>query len=171
MSRWIETWEPENAQFWEQTGKRIARRNLWWSILAENIGFSVWLVWSITATRLPAAGFKYTTEQLFALVSVPGLVGALMRFPYTFAVPRFGGRNWTVVSALLLLVPALSLIALVQRPDTPFALMMLAAATAGLGGGNFASSMANISFFFPDREKGLALGLNAAGGNIGVATV
>ncbi|HEX6839457.1 MAG TPA: MFS transporter, partial [Polyangia bacterium] len=81
MSRWIETWEPENAQFWARTGKRIARRNLWWSIVAENIGFSVWLVWSITATRLPAAGFKYTTDQLFALVSLPGLVGALMRFP------------------------------------------------------------------------------------------
>ena len=171
MSRWIETWEPENAQFWERTGKRIARRNLWWSILAENIGFSVWLVWSITATRLPAAGFKYTTDQLFALVSLPGLVGALMRFPYTFAVPRFGGRNWTVVSALLLFIPTLALIALVQRPDTPFTVMMLAAATAGLGGGNFASSMANISFFFPDREKGYALGLNAAGGNVGVATV
>ena len=171
MSRWIETWEPENAQFWERTGKRIARRNLWWSILAENIGFSVWLVWSITATRLPAAGFKYTTDQLFALVSLPGLVGALMRFPYTFAVPRFGGRNWTMVSALLLFIPTVLLIALVQRPDTPFGVMMLAAATAGLGGGNFASSMANISFFFPDREKGYALGLNAAGGNVGVATV
>jgi len=171
MSRWIETWEPEDAQFWQRTGRRIARRNLWWSILAENIGFSVWMVWSITATRLPAAGFHYTTDQLFALVSLPGLVGALMRFPYTFAVPRFGGRNWTVVSALLLFIPTLALIALVQRPDTPFPLMMLAAATAGLGGGNFASSMANISFFFPDRDKGLALGLNAAGGNIGVATV
>ncbi|HEX6836213.1 MAG TPA: MFS transporter, partial [Polyangia bacterium] len=125
----------------------------------------------IVATRLPAAGFHYTTDQLFALVSLPGLVGALMRFPYTFAVPRFGGRNWTMVSALLLFIPTLLLIALVQRPDTPFHVMMLAAATAGLGGGNFASSMANISFFFPDREKGFALGLNAAGGNIGVATV
>ncbi len=171
MPRWIKTWEPENREFWARTGKRVARRNLWWSILAENIGFSVWLMWSIVATRLPAAGFHYTTDQLFALVSLPGLVGALMRFPYTFAVPRFGGRNWTIVSALLLLIPTTSLIALVQRPETPFAVMMLAAATAGLGGGNFASSMANISFFFPDREKGFALGLNAAGGNVGVATV
>src|SRR5262249_30561263 len=107
----------------------------------------------------------------FALVSLPGLIGALMRFPYTFAVPKFGGRNWTVVSALLLLIPTLGLITLVQRPDTPFWLMMLVAATAGLGGGNFASSMANISFFYPDRKKGFALGLNAAGGNIGVSTV
>jgi MFS transporter, NNP family, nitrate/nitrite transporter len=171
MSKWIKDWNPEDALFWERSGKTIARRNLIWSILAENIGFSVWLVWSITAAQLPAAGFKYTTDQLFALVSLPGLVGALMRFPYTFAVPRFGGRNWTVVSALLLFIPALSLIALVGRPDTPFWLMMLAASTAGLGGGNFASSMANISFFYPDRKKGFALGLNAAGGNIGVSTV
>jgi NNP family nitrate/nitrite transporter-like MFS transporter len=171
MSRWIQSWEPENVEFWERTGKRIARRNLWWSILAENIGFSVWLIWSITATKLPSAGFHYTTDQLFALVSLPGLIGALMRFPYTFAVPRFGGRNWTIVSALLLFIPTILLITLVQRPDTPFWMMMAAASTAGLGGGNFASSMANISFFFPDREKGFALGLNAAGGNIGVSTV
>jgi NNP family nitrate/nitrite transporter-like MFS transporter len=171
MSRWIAEWQPEDESFWARTGKKVARRNLIWSILAENIGFSVWLVWSVAATRLPAAGFAYSTEQLFALVALPGLVGALMRFPYTFAVPRFGGRNWTVVSALLLLIPTLSLALLVQRPATPFWVMALAAGSAGLGGGNFASSMANISFFYPDREKGLALGLNAAGGNIGVSIV
>jgi len=169
--RWIETWNPDDATFWQTSGKRIARRNLWWSILAENLGFSVWLIWSVVATRLPKAGFPYTTDQLFSLVALPGLVGALMRFPYTFAVPRFGGRNWTIVSALLLFVPTSSLAFFVTRPDTPFWLMAAAAATAGLGGGNFASSMANISFFFPDREKGFALGLNAAGGNIGVSTV
>lgn len=168
---WISDWNPEDATFWQQQGKRIARRNLIWSILAENIGFSVWLVWSVVATRLPKAGFSYTTDQLFQLVALPGLVGALLRFPYTFAVPKFGGRNWTIVSALLLFVPTLSLAFLVNRPDTPFWLMALAACSAGLGGGNFASSMANISFFFPDREKGFALGLNAAGGNIGVSTV
>jgi NNP family nitrate/nitrite transporter-like MFS transporter len=171
MSRWIKDWNPEDSRFWEATGRSIARRNLIWSILAENIGFSVWLVWSIAATRLPAVGFKYTTAQLFTLVSLPGLVGSIMRFPYTFAVPKFGGRNWTVVSALLLLIPAVSLAVLVQRPQTPFWLMALAASTAGLGGGNFASSMANISFFYPDSKKGFALGLNAAGGNIGVSTV
>src|SRR5882724_366409 len=169
--RWIETWNPDDATFWQTSGKRIARRNLWWSILAENLGFSVWLIWSVVATRLPKAGFPYTTDQLFSLVALPGLVGALMRFPYTFAVPRFGGRNWTIVSALLLFVPTSSLAFFVTRPDTPFWLMAAAAATAGLGGGNFASSMANISFFFPDREKGFALGLNAASGNIGVSTV
>jgi MFS transporter, NNP family, nitrate/nitrite transporter len=168
---WIDDYRPEDPEFWQRSGRQIARRNLAWSILAENIGFSVWLMWSVVAARLPKAGFAYTTDQLFMLVALPGLVGALIRFPYTFAVPRFGGRNWTVISALLLLVPTLSLVWAVREPSTPFWCMALAAATAGLGGGNFASSMANISFFYPDREKGWALGLNAAGGNIGVSSV
>jgi NNP family nitrate/nitrite transporter-like MFS transporter len=170
-ARWIDDWDPENTQFWETRGKRIATRNLIWSIVAENLGFSIWLLWSVVATKLPKVGFHYSTEQLFNLVAIPGLVGALMRFPYAFAVPKFGGRNWTIVSALLLFVPTIALATLVGRPDTPYWLMVVAAATAGLGGGNFASSMANISFFYPDREKGFALGLNAAGGNIGVSTV
>ncbi|MGH7298295.1 MAG: MFS transporter [Polyangiaceae bacterium] len=169
--RWIAEWNPEDDAFWARTGRPVALRNLIWSIVAENIGFSVWMMWSVVATRLPAAGFHYTTDQLFLLVAVPGLVGSLLRLPYTFAVPRFGGRNWTVTSALLLLVPTSALSLLVTRPSTPFALMLVAAATAGLGGGNFASSMTNISFFYPDREKGFALGLNAAGGNVGVSTV
>jgi NNP family nitrate/nitrite transporter-like MFS transporter len=168
---WIDEWNPDDAVFWETKGKKVAWRNLAWSILAENIGFSIWLIWSVVAARLKQVGFHYTTDQLFQLVAIPGLVGALMRFPYTFAVPKFGGRNWTVVSALLLFIPTLSLIYFVNQPDTPFWLMALAAATAGFGGGNFSSSMANISFFFPDKEKGFALGLNAAGGNIGVSTV
>jgi len=168
---WIDDFQPDDATFWERTGKRIAWRNLVWSIFAENLGFSVWLMWSVVAARLPLAGFKYTTEQLFQLVAIPGLVGAILRFPYTFAVPKFGGRNWTIVSALLLLVPTSLLVYLVQRPDTPFWLMGVAAATAGFGGGNFSSSMANISFFFPENEKGFALGLNAAGGNLGVSMV
>lgn len=170
-STWIDDWEPEDHAFWERTGRRIARRNLVWSILAENVGFSIWLVWSVTATRLPKAGFHFATDQLFELVAIPGLVGSLLRFPYAFAVPKFGGRNWTIVSAALLFVPTLTLAVLVSRPDTPYWLMLLAAASAGLGGGNFASSMSNISFFYPDREKGYALGLNAAGGNLGVSTV
>src|SRR6516225_2113001 len=170
-ARWIEEWDPENTLFWNSRGKSVARRNLIWSILAENLGFSVWLVWSVTAPQLSRAGFHYTTSQLFTLVSLPGLVGALMRFPYTFAVARFGGRNWTIVSALLLFVPTTLLAYLNGHPEPPFWIMATAAATAGFGGGNFASSMANISFFYPDREKRWALGLNAAGGNIGVANV
>jgi len=168
---WISEWNPEDEQFWESTGKFIARRNLFWSILAEHLGFSIWLIWSIVATKLPQAGFHYTTDQLFQLVALPGLIGSLIRFPYTFAVPKFGGRNWTIVSALLLFIPTIALAFFATRPETPFWLMMTVASTAGLGGGNFASSMANISFFYPDRKKGWALGLNAAGGNIGVSTV
>src|SRR5580698_5882231 len=168
---WISDWNPEDKNFWESKGKKIATRNLIWSIVAEHVGFSIWLIWSIVATKLPQAGFHYTPEQLFQLVALPGLVGALMRFPYTFAVPRFGGRNWTIVSAALLFIPTISLAYFVSRPDTPYWLMLIVAATAGLGGGNFASSMANISFFYPNRIKGWALGLNAAGGNIGVSSV
>ncbi|MGC2223836.1 MAG: MFS transporter [Methylocella sp.] len=168
---WISDWNPEDEKFWESKGKFIARRNLIWSIVAEHVGFSVWLIWSIVATKLPQAGFHYTTDQLFQLVALPGLVGSLMRFPYTFAVPRFGGRNWTIVSAVLLFIPTIALACFVSPPDTPFWLMLIVAASAGFGGGNFASSMANISFFYPDRMKGWALGLNAAGGNIGVSSV
>src|SRR4051812_17501804 len=168
---WISEWNPEDQTFWNTTGKTIARRNLIWSIVAEHIGFSVWLIWSIVATKLPAAGFHYSTDELFQLVALPGLIGALMRFPYTFAVTTFGGRNWTIFSASILLIPTLALGYFVSHPETPFWLMLLVAATAGIGGGNFASSMTNISFFYPDRMKGWALGLNAAGGNIGVSSV
>ncbi|MBV8120618.1 MAG: MFS transporter [Alphaproteobacteria bacterium] len=170
-TRWISEWNPEDEKFWESEGKYVARRNLIWSIAAEHLGFSIWLIWSIVATKLPQVGFHYTTDQLFQLVALPGLVGSLMRFPYTFAVPRFGGRNWTMVSAALLFLPTIALAYFVTRPETPFWVMLAVAATAGLGGGNFASSMANISFFYPDRMKGWALGLNAAGGNIGVSSV
>jgi len=168
---WISDWNPEDETFWKSKGKFIAQRNLIWSIFAEHLGFSIWLVWSIVATKLPQAGFHYTTDQLFQLVALPGLIGSLMRFPYTFAVTTFGGRNWTIFSAAVLFIPTIALAYFVTQPDTPFWLMLLVAATAGLGGGNFASSMANISFFYPDRIKGWALGLNAAGGNIGVSGV
>ena len=168
---WISDWNPEDAKFWDSKGKFIARRNLIWSIVAEHIGFSIWLTWSIVATKLPQAGFHYTTDELFQLVALPGLIGSLMRFPYTFAVTTFGGRNWTIFSVAALFIPTIAVAYFVTQPDTPFSLMLLVSATAGLGGGNFASSMANISFFYPDRMKGWALGLNAAGGNIGVSSV
>ena len=168
---WISDWRPEDEKFWKSTGKYVARRNLIWSIAAEFLGFSIWLIWSIAATKLPQAGFHYTTEQLFTLVAIPGLLGSLARFPYAFAPAIFGGRNWTMFSAAVLLIPTLGLAYFVTQPDTPFWLMLTVAATAGLGGGNFASSMANISFFFPHRMKGTALAVNAAGGNIGVSVV
>jgi len=170
-TRWISDWNPEDEAFWKSKGKAIAQRNLIWSIVAEHLGFSIWLIWSIVATKLPQAGFHYTTDQLFQLVALPGLIGSVIRFPYTFAVTTFGGRNWTIFSASVLFVPTIALAYFVGKPDTPFWLMLTVASLAGLGGGNFASSMTNISFFYPDRMKGWALGLNAAGGNIGVSSV
>lgn len=169
--RWITDWNPEDEWYWQQAGRRIARRNLVVSIFSEHLGFSVWLIWSVVAVSLPAAGFAFTSDQLFWIVALPNLVGAFLRLPYTAAVGRFGGRNWTVVSTLLLLIPLAMLAFCVTRPDTPYWMFLVAAATAGFGGGNFASSMANISYFYPERHKGSALGINAAGGNIGVAVV
>jgi NNP family nitrate/nitrite transporter-like MFS transporter len=176
---WIEHWDPEDPVFWEATGRHGARRNLIWSIVAEHLGFSVWLLWSIVVVQMGAtatgaagpAGFALTLDQQLWLVAVPSGVGAFLRLPYTFAVPLFGGRNWTVISALLLVIPCGLLAWAVSDPSTSYATLLIVAATAGFGGGNFASSMTNISFFYPEREKGWALGLNAAGGNIGVAVV
>jgi NNP family nitrate/nitrite transporter-like MFS transporter len=167
--RWIDGWDAEDARQWSDSGAAIAQRNLRWSIFAEFLGFVVWQLWSIVVVALPAAGFHFSTAQTFWLISMPSLVGATLRFPYTFMVPKFGGRNWTVVSAALLLIPTIGLAICVANPQTPFAVMLLVAAFAGFGGGNFASSMANITFFYPQRKKGWALGLNAAGGNLGAA--
>jgi NNP family nitrate/nitrite transporter-like MFS transporter len=169
--RWIDDWRPEDQQFWAETGAKVAKRNLAWSIFAEHLGFSVWLFWSVSSAMLLAQGFEFTPQQLFFLVAIPNLVGSLIRVPYTLAVPRFGGRNWTMISAGLLLIPTLSFAYFVNQPATPYWAFCLIAATAGFGGGNFASSMANINFFYPARLKGAALGLNAAGGNLGVAII
>jgi NNP family nitrate/nitrite transporter-like MFS transporter len=169
--RWIAEWRPEDERFWEAGGREVARRNLIWSIFAEHLGFSVWLIWSVSSAFLLAQGFTFTPQQLFFLVALPNLVGSLLRLPYTFAVPRFGGRNWTMTSAALLLVPTLLFAVAVSHASTPYWVFCAIAATAGFGGGNFASSMANINFFYPPAKKGTALGLNAAGGNLGVSIV
>jgi NNP family nitrate/nitrite transporter-like MFS transporter len=167
--RWLHQWDAEDTGQWESSGRVIAKRNLAWSIACEFLGFVVWQLWSIVVVFLPGAGFTFTSGELFWLISIPSLVGATLRIPYTFMVARFGGRNWTIISALLLLIPTVGLALCVGNPDTPFGAMLAVAALAGLGGGNFASSMANITYFFPAREKGWALGLNAAGGNLGAA--
>ncbi len=169
--RWIDGWDPEDPAYWQHVGRKVARRNLGGSVYAELIGFCVWALWSVVVPQLPGAGFALTVDQQFWLIAVPSLVGAFMRVPYTFAVPVFGGRNWTIISALLLLIPAASLAWIVQRPETSFGVLLVVAGLAGFGGGNFASSMTNISFFYPEREKGKALGLNAAGGNLGTGLV
>ncbi len=169
--KWIDEWNPEDKAFWEGEGKHVARCNLVFSIFAEFLGFAVWQLFSIVAALLPALGYDFTPAQLFGLVALPPLVGATLRFPYTFAVGLFGGRNWTIISALLLLVPCVMLGIIVQNPETPYWMFAIAAALGGFGGGNFSSSMANISYFFPNEQKGTALGINAAGGNLGVGIV
>ncbi|MFL5831148.1 MAG: MFS transporter [Solirubrobacteraceae bacterium] len=174
--RWIDSWEPENEAFWEATGKRVARRNLAFSIFAEHLGFSIWVLWTVVVINLANLGIVLSVPEQFWLTAVPNLIGSGLRIPYTFAIARFGGRLWTTISASLLLIPALLLAIVVpsgwlahQSHSTQLWILILCAATAGVGGGNFSSSMANISFFYPESRKGFALGLNAAGGNLGVA--
>ncbi|HVP67974.1 MAG TPA: NarK family nitrate/nitrite MFS transporter [Anaeromyxobacteraceae bacterium] len=164
-------WEPEDRSFWETEGKRVAARNLWISIPALLLSFSVWMVWSVVVVRLPEVGFAYTTDQLFWLAALPGLSGATLRIFYSFLVPVFGGRIWTVIATASLLVPAIGIGFAVQDPNTSYRTMLVLALLCGFGGGNFASSMANISFFFPKEKKGVALGLNAGLGNLGVSVM
>lgn len=167
----INYWNPEDEKFWKAEGKKHARRNLWISVPSLMIAFIVWQIWSVVAVRLNDIGFHFTEEQLFTLAAVPGLVGATLRFVYTFAVGSIGGKNWTVISTAVLAIPAIGIGFAVQNPETPFSIMLLLAALCGLGGGNFSSSSANISFFFPKKEKGTALGINGGLGNMGVSVV
>ncbi|MGJ5827598.1 MFS transporter [Streptomyces ossamyceticus] len=167
--RWIQHWDPEDETFWNETGEKVARRNLYFSVLSEHIGFSIWTVWSVMVLFM-GPEYGLTPADKFFIVSMATLVGAVVRIPYTFAVAIFGGRNWTVVSASLLLIPTVAAFA-VMEPGTSFNTFLICAMLAGIGGGNFASSMTNINAFFPLRKKGWALGLNAGGGNIGVPVV
>ncbi|UXX84251.1 nitrate/nitrite transporter [Roseovarius pelagicus] len=164
-------WEPENAEFWDAKGRKIARRNLWISIPALLLAFSVWMVWSVVVARLPAIGFDFEQGQLFWLAALPGLSGATLRIFYSFMVPIFGGRLWTTLSTASLLLPAMGIGYAVQNPETPYLIFLVLALLCGFGGGNFASSMANISFFYPKAEKGNALALNAGLGNLGVSVM
>jgi NNP family nitrate/nitrite transporter-like MFS transporter len=166
---WIDDWRPEDAEFWAQGGKRVALRNLIFSIFSEHIGFSVWSMWSVLVLFL---GPQYGLDpaQKFTLTAVPTFVGSALRVPYTFAIAKFGGRNWTIVSAGLLLVPSI-LAAVMIKPGVSYSTLLVLSAVAGVGGGNFASSMTNINYFYPQRLKGWALGLNAGGGNLGVAVI
>ncbi|MFE4625981.1 nitrate/nitrite transporter [Streptomyces mirabilis] len=167
--RWIQEWDPEDETFWKETGEKVARRNLLFSVLSEHIGFSIWTMWSVMVLFM-GPEYGLTPADKFMLTSMVTLVGAVVRVPYTFAVAIFGGRNWTIVSASLLLVPSVAAFA-VMKPGTSFDTFLLIGLLAGIGGGNFASSMTNINAFFPLRKKGWALGLNAGGGNIGVPVI
>jgi NNP family nitrate/nitrite transporter-like MFS transporter len=167
----IDDWDAEDVDAWNNGGAKIARRNLIWSIFAEHVGFSVWSIWSVMVLFMPQNVYHIDPAGKFFLVAVPTLVGAVLRIPYTFAVTRFGGRNWTIVAALALLAPAILTLYFMAHPGTSYTTFLIVAGFAGLGGGNFASSMTNINAFYPQRYKGWALGLNAGGGNIGVAVI
>lgn len=167
----LKRWEPENNVFWQQDGRAIARRNLWISIPALTLAFVIWQVWSVAVLNMPNIGFGYSQNQLFWLAALPALSGATLRIFYSFMVPIFGGRRWTALSTASLVLPALGIGFAVQDPHTSFGTMAFLALLCGFGGGNFSSSMANISFFYPKTEKGTALGLNAGLGNLGVSVV
>ncbi|MFN4126127.1 nitrate/nitrite transporter [Pannonibacter indicus] len=171
MNKVLDDWRPEDPQFWQEKGRAIARRNLWISIPALLLAFAVWMVWSVVVARLPAIGFNFTPSQLFWLAALPGLSGATLRIFYSFMVPIFGGRLWTALSTASLLLPAMGIGYAVQDPSTPYLIFLVLALLCGFGGGNFASSMANIAFFFPKAEKGNALALNAGLGNLGVSVM
>jgi NNP family nitrate/nitrite transporter-like MFS transporter len=168
--RWIDDWRPEDPAFWESTGRRVARRHLFFSVFSEHVGFSIWSLWSVVVLFLPESVYGIDPAGKFLLTTLPTALGAFVRLPYTFAVATFGGRNWTIVSAALLLVPTIAT-AVVLQPGVSYTTLLVVSCLAGVGGGNFASSMANINAFYPDRLKGWALGLNAGGGNLGVPVI
>ncbi len=167
----ITDWRPEDKAFWAGGGSRVANRNLMISVPALFLSFAVWMVWSVVVAKLPLIGFAYSTDDLFWLAALPGLSGATLRIFYSFSVPIFGGRRWTAISTASLLVPAIGIGFAVQNPDTPYWLFLVLALLCGLGGGNFASSMSHISFFFPKAQKGNALAINAGLGNLGVSAM
>ena len=164
-------WNPEDAAFWDSEGRAIASRNLWISIPSLTLAFAVWMVWSVVVVNLPNVGFKFSTKELFWLAALPSLCGATLRIFYSFMVPIFGGRRWTAISTASLLLPTIGIGFAVRDPSTSYSIFIVLALLCGFGGGNFASSMANINFFFPKAQKGTALGLNAGLGNLGVSLV
>ena len=171
LGKTLTVWTPEDKAFWAREGQAIANINLWISMPALFLAFAVWQLWSVVAVNLPLLGFKFTANELFWLAAAPGLSGATLRIFYSFMVPVFGGRRWTAISTASLLIPALGIGVAIQDPSTSYATLLALALLCGFGGGNFASSMANINFFFPKERKGSALGLNAGLGNLGVSAV
>ncbi len=167
----IEKWNVEDPKFWASTGKRIANRNLWISIPSLLCGFAVWLYWGIITVQMLNLGFPFAKSELFTLMAIAGLSGATLRIPSSFLIRLCGGRNTIVFTTALLMLPALGTGLALQDKNTPLWVFQGLALLSGFGGGNFASSMSNISFFFPKKQQGLALGLNAGLGNFGVTTM
>ena len=167
----IADWRPEDEAFWEGTGKRIAYRNLWISIPALLCGFAVWGMWGIITVQMLNLGYPFTQAELFTLTAIAGIAGATMRIPASFLIRLAGGRNTIFLTTAMLLAPAIGTGIVLQHPDWPLWSYQLMALWCGVGGGNFASSMSNISGFFPKRLQGTGLGLNAGLGNFGVTTM
>ena len=171
MAKDIQSWNPEDAQEWAASGKSIATRNLWISIPSLLCGFAVWLYWGIITVQMLNLGFPYAKSELFSLMAIAGLAGATLRIPSTFFIRIAGGRNTIFFTTALLMIPAIGAGLALQDMNTPLWQFQLLALLSGIGGGNFASSMSNISFFYPKKQQGLALGLNAGLGNFGVTTM
>ncbi|EKT60341.1 NarK family nitrate/nitrite MFS transporter [Providencia sneebia] len=167
----IQDWRPEDTQFWQKTGQRIANRNLWISVPCLLLAFCVWMLFSAVAVNLNKVGFNFTTDELFLLTALPSVSGALLRVPYSFVIPIFGGRRWTAISTVFLIIPCVWLGFAVQNPTTPYSIFVIISLLCGFAGANFASSMANISFFFPKARQGGALGINGGLGNLGVSVM
>ena len=167
----LKNWKPENPLFWENKGKGIARRNLWISVACLLLAFCVWMLFSAVSVNLNKVGFNFTTDQLFLLTALPSLSGAILRVPYSFMVPLFGGRYWTVLSTVILIIPCVWLGIAIQNTATPYWVFIVIALLCGFAGANFASSMGNISFFFPKARQGSALGINGGLGNLGVSVM
>jgi len=167
----IQKWDVEDPKFWESEGKKVANRNLWISIPSLLCGFAVWLYWGIITIQMLNLGFPFAKSELFTLMAVAGLTGATLRIPSSFFIRLAGGRNTIVFTTALLMIPAIGAGIALQDKNTPLWVFQVLALLSGFGGGNFASSMSNISFFFPKKQQGLALGLNAGLGNFGVTTM
>ena len=164
-------WEVEDDAFWNDTGKSIATRNLWLSIPALLCGFAVWLQWGVLTVQMLNLGFPFEQSELFTLMAIAGLTGATLRIPSSFFIRLCGGRNVIAFTTALLIIPAVGSGFALRDINTPLWVFQLLALLSGLGGGNFASSMSNINFFYPKRMQGYALGMNAGLGNFGVTTM
>ena len=167
----IKEWDVEDSKFWSSKGKKIANRNLWISIPSLLCGFAVWLYWGIITVQMLNLGFPFEKSELFTLMAIAGLTGATLRIPSSFFVRLCGGRNTIAFTTALLMIPAFGTGIALKDPNTPLWIFQLLALLSGFGGGNFASSMSNISFFYPKKQQGLALGLNAGLGNFGVTSM
>ncbi|WP_371514913.1 MFS transporter [Mycobacterium sp. 1164966.3] len=167
----ITDWNPEDIVAWEAGNKRIARRNLICTVAGDHVAFSIWSLWSVMALFMPASVYGLSAGDKLLLGAVATLVGGCVRIPYTLGIAKFGGRAWTTFSALVLLIPTVGTIVLLANPGLPLWPYVLCAALTGLGGGNYAASLANVNAFYPQRLKGAALAVNAGGGNLGVAVI